>query len=112
MKSTIKIAFTLLILGVFLSSFSVSKVQSVFGTYGGSNDMQLTINEDFTFVFKNSFVKGKDKTATGFWKSQNGKIILTSLERNDHLPTKWIVRKEGKVIKSRKGLTFYSLMKD
>lgn len=114
MKNYIK---TLLFLGLILSlsSFTESGTSNFVGTYGVSENnpagIELVLNEDNTFTYKDFSNKAKPIDVGGKWELKNNKILLKNTSTNISFHNKWRITKDGKFAKSRKGLAYYSLLK-
>ena len=99
---------------MIFQSFSV-KENLIFGTYGITNTdpsgIELVINENHTFTFKD-FSNPKNKiNTTGTWAIKKEFIVLKSSDSNQKFHTKWKITNKGSKAKSRKGMTFYTLCK-
>ncbi len=114
MKEKIQTSVTLAIL-LSLFSFTITAKIDITGTYGVSeNDslnIELTLNSDNTFTYKDFSNSVKLIDTKGNWELKNKKVILKNFKSEYSFHTKWKISKEGKVAKSRKGITFYTLMK-
>lgn len=85
------------------------------GTYGVSDadpsQIELNLNTDYTFHFKD-FSNAHSKIDThGTWRIKNGYVILENFESPTKIHSKWRIDGECKIAKSRKGLTFYTLIR-
>ncbi|MFK7949149.1 MAG: hypothetical protein AB8G11_16280 [Saprospiraceae bacterium] len=99
-----------------ITSFSfVASTNSFVGTYGVTNNnpnvIELTLNEDFSFIYKDFSNPKKKIDIQGKWKVENETIFLKEESSSFSFHNKWKIEKNGKVAKSRKGMTFYTLMK-
>ena len=98
-----------------LMSFSQAPTYSFIGTYGVSennpNVIELTLNEDHTFTYKDFSNPERKIDVQGSWEAKNDVITLTNYTSNFSFHNKWKIKMDGKVAKSRKGMTFYTLMK-
>ena len=85
------------------------------GSYGvADNDparIELILNSDNTFIYKDLSNSAKQINVKGNWKMKNNKIFLISPNSEFSFHTKWKISKDGLVAKSRKGITFYTLTK-
>ena len=107
----------LLLLFVFaLMSFSANTEATHFqdspsellkGTYG-SPLVNLTINDDQTFLYTDHSDKSNPINVSGTWKYSKGKLVLSS-STSVKYHNKWSVKSDSKSIKSRKGMAFYRL---
>jgi hypothetical protein len=70
---------------------------------------QLKLNADNTFYYLDSSDPGKKIEVTGTWVNNNGTVILKDYTSPYTFHTKWKMDKNGKCIKSHKGMTFYRL---
>jgi hypothetical protein len=109
MKNALKLSLSIAVLLFLTLSFTMKPNFNFVGKYGDEK-IELLINKDFTFSYRN-VINSNKKTITGYWKNQNGKIILSSLKRTNQLPVKWKFKNDGKTIKARKGMTFYTLQR-
>lgn len=98
-----------------LTSFTNTPTYNFIGTYGVSegnpNVIELTLNEDNTFTYKDFSNSEKQIDVKGNWTAKNGIITLTNHSSAFSFHDKWKIKMDGKVAKSRKGMTFYTLMK-
>ena len=112
MKNTIQIAFIAALLFI-LSSFINSTSSGFTRVYGVSeNDpsaIELTLNEDKTFTYKDFSNPSKKIDVKGNWELKNKHIHLVNYNSEYSFHAKWKIVKDGMVAKSRKGMTFYSL---
>ena len=112
-----KYVLTTLMAALFisLSSFVQSIETEYSGVYGSSeNDptvIQLTLNKDKTFSYKDFSNPAKKINVTGNWALKNKHVHLIDFESEYSFHSKWKILNEGNVAKSRKGLTFYTLSK-
>lgn len=99
---------------LILMSFSNNPESTVVGTYGNPYDgvagMQLTLNEDHTFVYLNKN-DDKDVRIEGTWTMKGENVVLESTSEKVKFPKVWSFENEGKAAKTRQGLTFYRLCK-
>jgi hypothetical protein len=112
-----KIIQTTFITGVLLTLFSFT-IKSEFnfaGTYGvTANDpsaIELKLNEDKSFTFKDFSNPEKQIDVKGNWEIKNNQVHLKNYNSEFSFHTKWKILNDGTVAKSRKGLTFYTLCK-
>ena len=114
MLKTLKISLVGLSLLIF-QSFKIKTNNNIIGTYGVSiNDpsgIQLVINEDQTFSYKDFSNPKKTINTTGTWKTSKGIVILTSTNFTGTFHNKWKFTEDGDIAKSRKGITYYTLCK-
>ena len=114
MKKTTQTSL-IIILILTLCSFTQVAELDYTGAYGVSeNDpsrIELRLNKDKTFTYQDLSNSAKPINIKGNWEMQHNKVILKNYESEFDFHTKWKITNEGKVAKSRKGLTFYSLVK-
>jgi hypothetical protein len=114
MKKIILTPFILIIL-LTLFSFTTPNELDFVGTYGVSeNDpasIELTLNKNKTFTYMDLSNPNEQLNVTGDWEVKNNKILLKNYTSEFAFHTKWKILKEGMVAKSRKGMTFYTLVK-
>lgn len=114
MKNLIQTSF---IIGIMLalSSFTRTYEFSLIGTYGFSEDnpakIELVLNENKTFTYQDYSNPAKHIDVNGNWEVKNKKILLKSDDSESSFHSKWKIAKNGMVLKSRKGITFYTLAK-
>jgi len=112
-----KIIQSSLVLGILfmLSSFSHISEGDVIGTYGVSKSdpsgIELIINENNRFAYKDFSNPSKQIAVTGTWEFKNGHILLTTDNSEIDFHNKWKIVQDGTVAKSRKGVSFYTLIK-
>ena len=108
---TLLIASALLI----LSSFSNKQTIDFIGTYGVSDNdpskIELVLNGDQTFSYQDFSNPSAPINIKGNWKRKNNQVILKDYNTELSFHSKWKIAKDGKLIKSRKGMTFYTLAK-
>lgn len=114
MKKAIK-TLTLLTIVILMSSFSNKNVNQFIGSYGVSVDdpsqIKLIINSDQTFYYQDFSISDKKIVAKGSWVLKGNKVVLKDNDTEQKFHNVWTFDKNGKVAKSRKGFTFYSLTK-
>lgn len=114
MKITIKILM-LVTLFVLLSSFTRSTQSSFIGTFGvtASNPSQikLVLNADHTFYYQDFSVTSQQITVNGKWTLKGKNVLLKANNPTKRFHKVWSFDKDGKVAKSRLGLTYYRLCK-
>lgn len=114
MKQLLK---TSMIVGLFLilSSFTNNSDLDFIGTYGSSeNDpanIKLKLNADKTFTYTDFSNTKKKVDVNGNYVVKNNTIYLKNYLSDVSFHTKWKITKDGKMAKSRKGITYYSLEK-
>ena len=114
MKKNIQTSFIAALL-LTLSSFVNSTPTEFTGVYGVSeNDpsqIELTLNEDKTFSYKDFSNPSKKIDVNGNWELKNKHIHFINYSSVYSFHSKWKIVDHGKVAKSRKGITFYTLVK-
>ncbi|MFC5271759.1 hypothetical protein [Adhaeribacter terreus] len=107
-----------IILSAFLFSafaFSEKDQPDFIGTYGISKNYpvkyELKINADHTFTYQDFTNPNNKIEARGIWELKNDKLLLQ--EKSEAFPygTKWKIEKDGKAVRTRKGLEFIRLAK-
>lgn len=114
MQKIIKtLLFTAFLLG--LMSFTTATNADVIGTYGvgadNPNTIELVLNADNTFTYKDFSDAQKPIDVQGNWEIKRDVIVLKNYTSNFSFHNKWKIKMDGKVAKSRKGMTFYRLVK-
>lgn len=98
-----------------LMSFTNAPNTDFIGTYGVSdsnpNKIELTLNADQTFTYKDFSNSEKQIDVQGNWEAKNDVIVLKNYTSAFSFHNKWKIKMDGKVAKSRKGMTFYRLVK-
>jgi uncharacterized protein (DUF2147 family) len=98
-----------------LMSLTKAPNANFIGTYGVSdsnpNKIELTLNADHTFTYKDFSNAEKQIDVQGNWEAKNDVVTLTNYTSDFSFHNKWKIKMEGKVAKSRKGMTFYTLVK-
>lgn len=96
-------------------AFTVKPNSGFIGIYGVSeNDpsqIKLTVNSDNTFSFQDFSNPDAKIDVNGKWELKKNTIWLISDSSNTSFHNKWRFTKSGQVAKSRKGMTFYSLLR-
>ena len=108
MKNLLFTPIILLALTILLA-FSPTDQNHVFGTYGVNDsdpsNIELVLMKDWTFTFQDHSIVAEKIQLSGTWKMKNSMVVLSSeVEIDFH--SKWKITKDGRVAKSRKGLTF------
>lgn len=112
-----KIIKTSFFTGVLLMLFSFTNTseENFSGTYGVSeNDpviIELILNENKTFTYKDFSNSTQKIDVKGDWEVENNQVVLKNYDTKNSIHSKWKIVKDGMVAKSRKGLTFYTLVK-
>jgi uncharacterized lipoprotein YehR (DUF1307 family) len=114
MKAIIKISILLFVCTLSVA-FTYKANPSCLGVYGVSEQdpskIQLTINPDNTFTYQDFSVANHIIKTSGTWVQKGNKIILKSSESKLKFHHVWTLSANGKQVKSRKGLCYYSLCK-
>lgn len=111
-----KRTYALLIIGVISlspSAFAAEKTDPMVGTFGriGSTQIQLTINDDFTFSYQDYSSNENNGSIDGTWAFRRGKVVLTATCTEKKFHQVWKITNRGQTAKSRKGLSFFRLCK-
>lgn len=114
MRKIIQTPFIVIILLTLFSFTGITELDFI-GTYGVSeNDsarIELTLNKDKTFTYKDLSNPDKQIDVKGNWSAKNNEILLENYDSEFSFHSKWKIIKDGMVAKSRKGMTFYTLIK-
>ena len=98
---------------IFLTSFTDKNTNEFIGTYGVSasdpSQIKLTINSDNTFYYQDFSAPDKKIIIKGNWTIKGKKVLLKDNGTNGKFHDVWTILEDGKVAKSRKGLTYYRL---
>jgi hypothetical protein len=112
MKSLIKLT-CILFTAFTLFSFTSFPDNQFVGKYGVSKasptTLELVLNEDYTFAYKDYSNAKKPIDVKGNWEVKNNHVVLTNYNSDNSFHTKWKIKGECMIAKSRKGLCFYSL---
>ncbi|MBK0403754.1 hypothetical protein I5M27_12205 [Adhaeribacter sp. BT258] len=107
-----------IILSVFLFSsfgFKDEPKPDFIGTYGISKNhpvkFELKINADKTFSYQDYSDPNKKIDARGTWELKDNKIMLQDQTATFPYRNKWKIEKEGKAVRTRKGMEFIRLAK-
>src|SRR5687767_6857890 len=98
-------------------SFKTEAPKLLTGTYGvcscggtqSTSKVELTLNEDKTFHYFDNTNPSKAVDIKGSWVLSGNTVILKDYQSAFPIHTKWRVDKNGKCLKSRKGLEFTRL---
>ncbi|MFN0202132.1 MAG: hypothetical protein ACKVTZ_11465 [Bacteroidia bacterium] len=110
--------FLFLVLIAVLMSFKGIEKANMAGTYGVcgcekeqvlSPQIALSLHENATFEYVDATNPNKQIKAKGQWLVKNNEIRLTSSPSVSGTPSQWIIDKNEKCLKTRKGLTFIRL---
>lgn len=114
MNCILKISLSLLI-AITLFSFTTLDKGEIVGVYGvcesNPSAIQLTLNDDQTFTYRDHSNSNKPIDVHGNWELKNNHVILTNYTTDYSFHTKWKIDQNGTVAKSRKGMTWYTLGK-
>lgn len=96
---------------MILTSFSFTNDEQAVGKYGinGINGPEIILNTDHTFSYKDFTNENKRIDTQGKWEYKNGLVILKDYESKNKIVDKWNLVREGKCLKGRKAMTFYTL---
>lgn len=96
-------------------SFASEPKPDFIGTYGISKNypvkFELKINADKTFTYQDHADPNNKIEAQGTWELKNNKIILQGQTSTFPYRSKWQIEKDGKAVRTRKGLEFIRLAK-
>lgn len=111
-----KVIQVLVLVSVFVSLLAFTNpTDKIVGTYGVSennpNKIELILNVDKTFSYKDFSNPKKMIDVTGNWEMKNNTVLLKDYESKFSFHNKWKITNDGAVAKARKGLTFYALGK-
>lgn len=99
----------------FAVHLSFTSKTDIAGVYGVSDsnpaNIRLTLNEDYTFEYQDYSVPSEPIKTAGNWVLNKETVQLVNFASEYKFHTKWKITSDGKFIKSRKGITFYSLKK-
>lgn len=99
---------------VLITSFKTTPVD-VTGIYTvGANDpgeIRLVLNHDHTFTYRDFTDPNNKVEVSGGWEGKGNKVELKYFVSSINFHTKWTISNDGKIAKSAKGLTVYSLVK-
>ena len=114
MKTLASTLLTILTVVLLTSSFTnkQSPDKMVSGIYGICNmengagaKIELSVNDDHTFHYYNSFDKTKIIDVKGKWTLNGNTILLSDFESEFAIHDKWSIDTKYQCIKSRKGWT-------
>lgn len=115
-KMTLPTKLTLTIITpILLCSYAPGEPEQFLGTYGVSamdtSDIQLTIQPDHTFHYKDYSNPERKIIRCGTWTTKGKHVVLKDNAKAKKFHHIWKFTHHGQVAKSRKGLTFYRLCK-
>ena len=99
----------------FLMSFTQENKKNLKVIYGitilDSSYLQLTINADSTFIYKDHSNRNNKIDVNGVCQFKGEKIVLVSKNNKTKFHDVWTFEKDKNAVKSRKGLCFYRLVR-
>ncbi len=110
MKTSV-VYFVLIAMTGLLFSFSKVPNASVsYGKFGGDgySAPQITLNEDHTFHYVDKTNKNAPIDISGKWKIVEEELYLLDVN-NKKVMDEFEITREGKCLKARKGMAFYTL---
>ncbi len=114
MKNLIKTTILLFVV-ITAASFKNNTSPNFIGVYGVSaNDpaqIKLTLNENRTFAYQDFSNPDRKICIKGNWILQKNTVVLKSNDLQGRFHNRWRFSDDGKLAKSRKGMTFYALGK-
>lgn len=106
---------TLITVIILLVSFTTKSSNEITGTYSvpdsDPSNIKLIINADNTFSYQDHSIQSKKISVKGNWTMKGKKVVLKDYSSDYKFHTVWNIVEDSKVAKSRKGLTFYRLIK-
>ena len=112
MKASTKYPLFIISILLLLYSFKSDPEDSISGSYGVAEDdpsaILLTLNKDHSFSYRDYSHPEKKIETNGRWEYKRGKVILKDYESEYTFHDKWKI-KEGRIARSRKLLSFYTL---
>jgi hypothetical protein len=100
---------------VLMTSVTNKQADFFIGTYSTTaadpSQIKLIINSDHTFYYQDFSIAAKKIICSGIWEQRNTKVFLTDEKNNGKFHAVWTFKNNGEKAKSRKGFTFYSLVK-
>lgn len=107
---------TLIVTLLLMSSFTKKQADFFIGTYSTSasdpSQIKLIINSDHTFYYQDFSIASNKIICSGKWEQRNTKIFLIDEKSKGKFHNIWSFKNNGGKAKSRKGITFYSLIKN
>jgi len=114
MKSQLKLTlatYTIIICSAFINTKNIG----VSGTYGVSekdpSQIELELNKDYSFTYQDFSIPSQKIKVQGTYEVKKSKILLMAKDQQIEFHNKWKISGDGITVKSRKGLTFYTLQK-
>lgn len=92
--------------------FSFAPIDNSFTGKYSSTLVSLQINEDHTFQYIDNSNSSNKINVSGTWKMGKNSIYLEGYDSSQKIHSKWNVDNKGVAVKSRKGLSFYRLIKE
>jgi|SRR6218665_167686 len=110
MKKSIALLALIALTGVLFSFAKVPNATISYGKFGGDgiSAPQITLNEDHTFHYIDKTNKLSPIDITGTWTIIENEIHLLDVNNKQVMDELEIIR-EGKCLKARKGMSFYTL---
>lgn len=110
-----KLLKTLILPAVLFPAFAFASGPDFIGTYGISKNYpvkyELKINADKTFTYQD-YADPKNKIeARGTWELKDNKIFFQDQTATFPYRAKWKIEKDGKAVRTRKGMEFIRLAK-
>ena len=100
---------------ILMLSFTNVPAGEFTGNYGvcdaDPSHLQLQIHEDHTFSYTDYSNPNQKIDATGTWMQRGKKVILTGNNAAQAFRAVWKFEKDGQAITSRRGLSYYRLVK-
>ena len=96
--------------GVLLSFSKVPNANVSYGKFGGDgySAPQITLNENHTFHYVDKTNKQSPIDITGTWTVVENELHLLDVT-NKRVMDEFEITREGKCLKARKGMAFYTL---
>lgn len=110
MKKSIFLFGIAALTGLILSFTKTENPTIVFGTFGadGMNAPKIELNADHTFHYVDKTQKFSPIDITGTWTIENNEVHLLDVN-NRKVMDELSIEREGKCLKARKGMAFYTL---
>lgn len=104
------------VLGIsLLMSFGPLPSDKVSGKYGVAagdpSRIELVLNEDYTFSYRDFSDPQKKVDVTGRWEWRKSSIVLHANAAGQRFHDRWKPEADGTAIRSAKGMTFYRLVR-
>ena len=97
-------------IGALMSFSKVPNSNVSYGKFGGDgySAPQITLNEDHTFHYVDKTDKNNPIDINGKWKIVEEELYLLDVN-NKKVMDEFEITREGKCLKARKGMAFYTL---